>query len=264
VRLRLAPGTDLAYAAGRLRDMETRRPVLASSSAAFQAGINTKAYVRWVREHEPFLKATFTDPELWSHLRTREYWSIRDGTTEPTELIHSELDRQTEWFGQMAAHIARLANRLNAATGRPTVVDTNVLLHYQDPKFVNWQDVTGENAVRLILPLRVIEELDKNKWSYQREEIRSRARGLLSSLWRVLAGSAGGPVALIDGVTIEVPLDDGPRQRSLNADEEILETCVDLKNVRQNVLLVTADTGMSLRATAVGVSVVQMPDIYLR
>lgn len=66
-----------------------------------------------------------------------------------------------------------------------------------------------------------------------------------------------------DGVTIEVPIDDEPRQRMLNADEEILAECELLRAVGKPVTLVTDDTGLSIRATARRITVVPMPETYL-
>jgi hypothetical protein len=67
-----------------------------------------------------------------------------------------------------------------------------------------------------------------------------------------------------DGVTIEVPIDDEPRQRMLDADEEILAECELLRAVGKPVTLVTDDTGLSIRATARRITVVPMPETYLR
>jgi hypothetical protein len=261
----LAPSVDLDETAALLRGMETDIPHLPGSSVMNQISESVRLYVLWVRKHEGNLKGKFYDPAVRNHLRTQEYFAIRAGTTEPIELINSEIARQTEWFGQLASKVEHLRARLQAAPGRPTVVDTHVLLHYQPPAQVNWAQVTKSPQVRLILPLRVIEELDEKKWSAGRETLRTRARSILSDLWALLAATDGDdPVTLRDNTTIEVPIDDGPRQRTTDADEEILDICVDLKNLRQNVLLVTGDCGMSLRAKALQIPVEKMPDKYLR
>jgi predicted ribonuclease YlaK len=146
------------------------------------------------------------------------------------------------------------------------VLDTNVLLHYQPPWQVDWTAVLGSaGPVRLVLPLRVIEELDERKYR-DREKIAQRARDLLSELWKVLSPSKGGPAPLggKPGITVEVFLDDEPRRHTLDADAEILEECRTLKAVGCPVSLVTADTGLSIRASALGIAVVPMPDKYLR
>ena len=118
-----------------------------------------------------------------------------------------------------------------------TVLDTNVLLHYQPPDKVNWQEVVKESQIRLVLPLRVIEELDEKKY-LAREQLADRARRLLSQLWSLLKDNAGAPV--------------------------MLNLCRDLQSVKQLVVLVTGDTGMSLRAASYGICVVSMPERYRR
>jgi predicted ribonuclease YlaK len=143
------------------------------------------------------------------------------------------------------------------------VLDTNVLLHFQPPDQVDWPAVVGTPEGRLVLPLRVVEELDEKKYT-ARDNLADRARRLLSQLQTQLATSAGGPTPLRENVTIEVPVDDGPRRRTLDADQEILDTCRELQSGGQGVTLVTDDTGMNLRGTAQGTRVVAMPETYLR
>jgi hypothetical protein len=263
--IRLVPSVNLDETVSQLRGMESERPYLPGTSTMNQVAENVRTYVLWVRKQESTLKSKFHDPVVWNHLRTPEYFAIRAGTSEPIELINSEIDRQTAWFGELASQVERLRARLNAAPGRPVVLDTNVLLHYQPPAQVNWSEVTKSSDVRLILPLRVVEELDEKKWTAGRETIRSRSRGILSDLWALLAAVDGDdPVPLRDNTTIEVPINDGPRERTSDADEEILDICVDLKNLGQDVLLVTGDCGMSLRAKALQIPTEKMPDKYLR
>jgi len=180
--------------------------------------------------------------------------------------VNSEVSEQVTWIEGLVGHLNCMAVRLAAAPGVVTVLDTNVLLHYQPPEQVEWAKVTGVTGVdpvRLVLPLRVIEELDEKKYT-ARPDIRDRARRLLSDLWGRLAGTAGGPVLLRENVTIEVPVDEGDRARPLDADQEVLDTCEQLRNVGQRVILVTGDTGLSLRAIAARLTVVRMPDTYLR
>ncbi len=66
-------------------------------------------------------------------------------------------------------------------------------------------------------------------------------------------------------VTIEVPTDRGTRHRPVDADEEILNTCDELRDLAAGeVTLITGDTAMRLRAEVRGIRVVRMPDQYER
>lgn len=114
-----------------------------------------------------------------------------------------------------------------------------------------------------MIPLRVIEEIDAKKYA-RRPDFAKRARNLLPSLER-LTGPSGEPGALTDGVTIEVPVEAGPRERAVDADEEILDECLELGQfLGQAVTLVTGDTAMRLRARALKIDAAALPDDYLR
>jgi predicted ribonuclease YlaK len=109
----------------------------------------------------------------------------------------------------------------------------------------------------------VIEELDAKKYA-QRRDLADRARRILPQLLRVV-GTGGSPGELRDGVTIEVPVDPGLRRRPADADEEVLSTCHELQQLTgRDITLVTADTGMRLRAQAHGLVVLTMPETYER
>jgi hypothetical protein len=208
----------------------------------------------------------FTDSSTWSRLYGRRYWHIRTVDRESAramELINDEAKEQASWLEELADRLTQLADRLSAAPGQLTVLDTNILLHFEPPDQIDWKEVVGRPEVRLVLPLRVVEELDEKKYT-ARDNLSDRARRLLSALRSQLAPTAGGPVGLREGVTIEVPIDDGPRARTLDADQEILDVCRELRSGGGPVVLVSADTGMWLRATALGIEVVSMPDRYLR
>ena len=213
------------------------------------------------------LRSVFYDSETWDGLQTSRYWHIctlGETSRRPYGVIRREVETQAARLEGLAAQIDEYAERLKAAPGLMTVLDTNVLLHYQTPRYVPWQEVVAESQVRLILPLRVIEELDEKKYlvtAYTAD----RSRRLLSQLWALLGNSGGSPIELKPGVTIEVPLDDGPRRRGRDADQEVLDLCQGIPQaVKTPVVLVTADTGMSLRASGYGIRVCCMPQRYRR
>lgn len=256
----------MATAVGQLFDCVLR----AENLAALTTGENEQRflsnYLRWVSTTESQLRNVFVDSEIVGHLRSSAHWAIRDAFFQPfrvIDLIISEVKTQSSWLQALTGQLQNLQCRLDAAPGKATVVDTNVLLHYQTPWEVDWQTVVGAREVRLVLPLRVIEELDEKKYT-GRDFLADRARRLLSQLWEVLADSGGAPVPLRDKVTIEVPVEEGRRVRLSDADEEILDECEQLRNVGHVPILVTGDTGMSLRAKARRLDVRRMPKKYSR
>jgi predicted ribonuclease YlaK len=199
-------------------------------------------------------------------VQTERYWRIRAidaATVRPSPLVDAETTLQHEALEQLVVELQERVRRLSRAPGQITVLDTNVLLHYQEPAKVDWVSVLGVATVRLVIPLRVVEELDAKKYA-PNDKLAARARALLPQLER-LVGPAGAPAELRDGVTIEVPVDTGRRDRPADADAEILETCLELARLTdQRVILVTADTAMRLRARAQSTSVEALPEGYLR
>ncbi len=232
--LHVREGTDLTQAARRLAECAMEGSNRVNTSAGLRERLVVTAYLSWKDLVETQLRNVFTDPGVLSHLRTAAFWAIRDPAHQDfriSELVNSEVNEQVAWIEGLVGHLNCMAERLAAAPGVATVLDTNVLLHYQPPEQVEWAKVTGVDPVRLLLPLRVIEELDEKKYT-ARPDIRDRARRLLSDLWGRLAGTGGGPVQLRENVTIEVPVDEGQhRARPVDADEEILDTCEQVRNV---------------------------------
>lgn len=240
---------------------------LAAGAAGQDDERHRNNYVRWVENTEGQLWNVFNDVGMVHHLRTAEYWAIRSSLYQPFRvipLINTEVTEQRRWLQALIDRLRARQDRLEAAPGRATVLDTNVLLHYEPPWQVDWCAVVSEKEIRLVVPLRVIEELDEKKYTSRDPKLRQRARDLLSQLWHRLADLAGAPVPLGDKVTIEVLVEEGRRVRSLDADEEILDECEQLRNLSQLPILLTGDTAMSLRAQARQLDVRPMPERYRR
>jgi rRNA-processing protein FCF1 len=262
---RFVQGISLTQAAENLRSCALMATNLRGGGASGLSALRND-YLMWVTNTEAQLSNVFADPSVIDHLRGERYWRIRElgpDSPRPTELINEEAARQQVWLEGLVAGIKALEARLARAPGLLTVLDTNVLLHWLPPREINWREVMGVEEVRLVVPLRVVEELDGKKY-LAREQIADRARGVLRDLRKLLAPDPAGSVPLNDGATIEVPVDEGPRRRTLDADEEVLATCLDLRAVSQRCVLVTGDTGITLRALAVGLEVTEMPEKYRR
>lgn len=225
-----------------------------------------EAYLMWVEDVEVRLRSLTRDPHLASVLQTTRHWRIRElgpGSPRPFPLIQAEIDVQREWLEGIVEDVRRRMAHAASAPGHPTVLDTHVLLHFEPPEMIPWPTVLKQPAVRLIVPLRVVEELDAKKYA-RRDDLAGRARRILPQLERCL-GSGGGPGQVREGVTIEVPPVGEGRIRFENADEEILGVAEELRQFgQQQVSLVTADTAMRIRAQAHGVDVAYLPAEYER
>jgi len=266
VRLRLKSGADAERAREVLHERieAAHRITSAGVGSQHEAGHRIRmAYIEWAEATESVLQELTFDTDMTTALHTQRYWRIRQpGDPRPHPLVYAEVRQQVDWLSAVLKDLTQRVLRARVAGGHIAVLDTHVLLHYQPPEEIDWIEVAGTAPLRLVIPLRVIEEVDAKKYSGR--DLADRARRLLPALRRKM-GKAGAPGALREGVSIEVSVDPGPRWRPADADEEILNTCHELRQLSgQPVVLVTGDTGMTLRAEAEEIPVVSMPEKYLR
>lgn len=133
-------------------------------------------------------------------------------------------------------------------------VDTNVFVHFEFFKNVDWAAELAARDVTLVLPPVVIEELDKRKWSGTRRE-KERAKAVLRAFKEL--GLSTAPAQVRPHVSI-VALDDEPddaflarhRLQARSADDRLLASALAFKEGRPDarVLVLTADTGLAIKA----------------
>lgn len=230
-------------------------------------------FLEWVEFTEIKLSELTHDATVTEMLHTARYWEIRrlvPSDARPIPLIDGERRVQRDNLHGMRENLEMHVGRARSAPGHITVLDTNSILHYQLPDSINWPEVVGQEKVRLVIPLRVIEELDAKKYT-EKGKLRERARALLPKL-DALISLMGSPTPLIfPGTTIEVPVEfisGAPRIKPVDADEEILFTCREmwqLSGQEGGVTLITGDIAMRVRAEALGgIRPIKLPDKYLR
>lgn len=267
-RLYLKDGVDPHRAAKSLLELVMQARNIVGGRGGIPNAVDAlrNDYLNWAEAAEIQLLGLTPDRGIVAMLHTNRYWHIRsldETTTRPLPLVDAEIRLQTGWLEQLANDLSDRAVRLSAAPGHLTVLDTNILLHYLPPAQIPWLDVLGQPNVRLVVPLRVIEELDAKKYARQ-DQLAKRARSILPALEAVL-GRAGSPGQLQPNVTIEVPVDPAPRKRPADADQEILDSCGELRQLTgRELTLVTADTAMRIRAQARGLSVIRLSSKYGR
>ena len=114
---------------------------------------------------------------------------------------------------ELADRMKQVGRSSRAAPGQLTVLDTNVLLHFQPPDQIDWPASSVPRGAPCS-PARVMEELDVKKYT-ARDNLADRARRLLSQLRTQLAPTQlAVPYGIREDVTIEVPVEDGPRRRT--------------------------------------------------
>jgi PIN domain len=263
----------------RLRDgLTAERPIAVIEDLISEArGLNTwmqrnnvelfrDKYLDWAEAVESQLVTFTTDPAAVATLHTDRYWHIRtltSGSAQAFSVIRAERDAQISTLRAWATELRERQARFGGAGALAVVVDTNVLLEFLPPDQIPWPDLLRIDTVRLIVPLRVVEELDMKKYSNSKR-LAERARALLPQLegWVRPTGESG---QLRAGATIEVLIEPGDRRRPDDADQEILSACLDLGQYGgSKPRLVTGDTAMRLRAGALGIDVTGLPDQYRR
>ena len=149
-------------------------------------------------------------------------------------------------------------------------IDTNVLLHYRFFREVNWATELGAEEATLVFAPVVVEELDKRKWAGARRE-RVRATKVLKALKEL--GLSTTPVTMRPAVHL-VALDEEPedallahhRLRPSVSDDRLLASVLAFKEAHSRsgaILVLTADTGLSIKAPTRKIAVVA-PDERLR
>ncbi|MFD3926879.1 PIN domain-containing protein [Streptomyces sp. NPDC058614] len=279
--MRLNPGITIAYADDVLRRAETTWGNARSAEDYF------RAYTDAVHETYPVLKQAFATPDLAATMHSAAYWNLLpiggarvaiSFTNDPSvaanmrralraenHALATEIENQVKFLEQARIELEAL-KMLAARPGLPVVYDTNMLNHWQQPGDVLWRDVfkaQGEAVpvTRLVIPLRVIDELDKQK--YGQGELAKRATTAIRYLERVLQGTQpGDPVQLRQDATLEawVNTDD----RGDDADLAILRCAADLDNLHPGTgsRVLTDDFGMRLRAQQVRLKIISLPQNY--
>ena len=222
-----------------------------------------EAYLSWVHGAERLLCATFTDVPL-ERLYTDRFWQLSRTNPAPlrwAEMVGLERERQKEWLQELLDRVRE--RRKHFGDEIPTgVLDSNSLLHHHPPDQIRWDEVIGSPA-RLVVPLRVVQELDDKKASNSKP-LRQRAAKRLRQLAGYTLGDGAHVVRPGVGIELIASLDLDPiveRRPPIPADVAILDTCAALATYDGGgaVYLVTGDLAMQVQAEARGIAVKLMP-----
>jgi len=283
--MRLKPGIPLDYAETVLRDAHTAWTNARSSQDYF------RDYTKAVDDTHSTLNCAFAEPDLASDLRSAAYWHfLQLGSPKVLEFVKNpllgqspgmvetltaemrtrnaalaaEIDRQIRVL-ENAQDQLRALKELVGRPGLPVVYDTNMLNHWQQPSDVLWRELFKQDGqdvplTRLVVPLRVLDELDRQK--YGDGALARKAATAIRYLERVLKNSQPGtPVELRPGeATLEVWLD--ADDRDTDADLAILRCAADLDNLHGDARVLTDDIGMRLRAQQMDLTVMGLPEQY--
>ncbi|MDG4834143.1 PIN domain-containing protein [Solwaraspora sp. WMMD1047] len=262
--MRLRHGVTGARAIKTLRELtislETARSaVIASDGTRY----SRDQYLNWADSAENQLRNLFAETDLLNSLHSERYWRIHnldDYSARPAALLIAEIDLQ---LGLLLGTVGRLEGnrKLAQLPGDVLVLDTNTFMHCTLFTTIDWLKEFDAEAVRLVLPLLVLDELDDKTFSAH-ARLSKRASKVLRTLDPFMDRVVeSGAVEIAPGVTLEVLRDDEDHRRRGNNDTELLDRAEFLLQVIERpVTLVTTDYGMRVRSKARNLRVRVMPE----
>ena len=234
-------------------------------------------WLRWWESADRRLRHAFADDDLITDLY-RTQAAIR--VLEPSErgsaieageidLLLRERDVWTERLHDAAWDLEQLEAFVNRP-GRVAVLDTSAFIEGGDFWKQDWPTIihandnsaigTGSLAVRLLVPIIVIEEMDNQK-RHPNKRVAAAARQALSHLWQ-LPREPSGARRLNSRATVEILLDERSRVRLPVNDTEIVDRAVYLRDLfaPRRVYLVAGDYSMLFRGEEMELQPIQVGD----
>ena len=141
------------------------------------------------------------------------------------------------------------------------VLDTNIYLHYKDFEQIDWKSLFKDD-VTICVPQRVIEEIDKHK-DQSRGKLQKRARKLSARFSEILLQDAATevPVEIMDNPP-STAFDD-PQYHKEVADDWIILSALHSSQGLADVVIVSGDNGILLKAKQHGLGFYKMQDEFL-
>lgn len=174
-----------------------------------------------------------------------------------------ELTDQEAMLRTEVTELSQMIDVYRAGIGSILVPDTSALLRMKSFVGLPWAELVESSPARVVLPLRVVEELDRHK--YGETEYRNTARKLLRSVEDLFQDSLQRIAPLGTTATVEILVVPGPRQHFDGGDQEILETARRLRQfTADSVTVVTLDTAMRAQARLTGLKALEPPASFLR
>ncbi len=262
--MRLRHGVTAAHAIKTLRDLamslETARAAVVGSDGLRRS---RDQYLSWVDNAENQLRNLFAEVDLLDSLHSERYWRIHNldhYSARPAALLIAEIDLQ---LGLLLGTADRLESyrQLAERPGEVLVLDTNTFMHCTLFTQIDWLKEFNAEAVRLVLPLLVLDELDDKTFSAH-ARLSKRASKVLRTLDPFMDRVVeAGAAEIAPGVVLEVLHDDESHRRRGNNDTELLDRAEFLMQVIERpVTLVTTDYGMRVRSKARNLRVRVMPE----
>jgi hypothetical protein len=256
------------HTAGRLLEI-VREQRFAAGNLISGGGIELyNNYLRWSTEATRLFRPLLSARDLDQLICTRSHWSLRgiDPTALGNQLSAIVLDELTRAQADLEAAEVALRRAIEAWSQprmRSVLPDTNFYLHSDAPfDQTNWATIlpslNADDDIQLVVPLIVVDELDRQKQGNSKAQARHTIRRLAPLLAKpndavMIAGSPG------PRTYARLLMDDPRHVRLPLADDEIVACGQAVQAFaspngppRYGLSIVTFDGGMQARANAAG------------
>lgn len=262
----LLPSANLAEAKQILD--ERRRAGLDVRGKASRDDVLLADYLSWCRTSSDRLARILHPRDIDRLFLTATYWTLLSAQSAGSivrSAVHAEVDARTRDIEAAILDLEQQRTRWSHLAGPLVVLDTSVFIEHKDefpmslatieqhlrPQHRDDEFATG-TPVQFVIPLQVIDELDKAK----ADRSRVRARLTLARLNEIIT-SPGEPApveGLRDGSYLHLLLDEPGHSRLPLEDDEIVDRALYLEGVAGPgaVGIASLDTGMHLRARVAG------------
>jgi hypothetical protein len=226
------------------------------------------AYQQWADNAVRYLGTLLSIRDLDRLITTPRHQLIYtvppSGTDGTAGLVNLEFEETAREIGAVLDELRAWQTLWAARPGVIVVPDTNVLVHHpKDFDAIDWASETrsGNDAVRLVLPMAVIDELDNAKRG--KADVRSRARVTARRVGELFSDTSRSvtlvpPGDLRGGVYVDLLLDATDHQRLDHGDSELVDRMCCLRDLTgRDVTVLTYDNGMDFRARTAGLKVLR-------
>jgi hypothetical protein len=272
------PGAERARVVESIRDVATGAINLRGSST----NDAYRDYIRWANDSALKLSRLVSAADVDRLVLTRRYWALQSATQTPTShmqmLLNAELDERVRELEEAERILHQQIERWSRE-GQFVVPDTSFYIRYptkleeavEEDDLFRHLDIPPFLPLHFLIPILVVDELDGLKQSGNKD-VRWRAGYTLAVLDNRLkdptrtgtlrAGDQvprSGSDGFREAVSVEILFDPPGHNRLPIHDDEIIDRALAAQAlVGRDLVLITYDTGQSMRARGAGLKAVKL------
>lgn len=239
---------------------------LQSKTVGIQQVKHYEIYFYWTNFANTRLENLLHRRDIDRLISTPRHWAMAamgpNMSGNVSELVRIEISQRIHDFGNLIRTLEKRINYWNANQGRLVVPDTNVYLHSEHSfDQMDWSKTLEARLedIHLVIPLLVIDELDKHKRSNVKTDseklaVRTRARLTLRKISEIfykpsLVHTLHFPDSNSGKISLSLLMDNLSHERLIDNDSEIIDRACELRDLTgRPITIVTFDVSMSLRA----------------